>query len=375
MPTRRHFVTSAFGGGLYLLGSSTAGATSAQFGGHARSRPRPHKRLGVALLGLGRYASGQLAPALQQTQYCHLAGIVTGTPSKVKTWQARYDIAEDSVYSYESLPQIAKNPTIDVVYIVVPTGLHAKYAIMAAAAGKHVFCEKPMAMTVEECDAIIATCKRNRVRLAIGYRMQHEPNTQTVIGFAKTKSYGPIERVRALAGYRGRGRTGWRYDQSMGGGALYDMGVYSINGLRHASGLEPTQVRFAKQKRAHGVDLTTEFELSFPDDIIGYGRTSFREDINHLRVDCRDGWYELKPMQRYRGVTGRTSDGLLLDKQIDNQQAQQMDDDAFAILHDMPLLVPGEEGRRDIALVEAIHQAARLGRSVTLSSTARGSTR
>jgi len=303
MRTRRQFLSAALGGGAYLwclpMASAASGQTSNQYQGASSTLPR--KGLGVALLGLGSYAGGQLAPALQQTHHCHLAGIITGTPSKVSVWQARYGIPDDSVYSYETLPQIANNPKVDVVYIVVPTGLHAKYAIMAAEAGKHVFCEKPMAMTVDECDAIIAACKRNRVQLAIGYRMQHEPNTQTVMDFAKTHPFGPIRRVRALAGYRGWGSTGWRYDGSMGGGALYDMGVYSINGLRYASGLEPTKVRFAKQQRAHGVDLTTEFELEFPGGVVGYGRTSFREDINHLRVDCRDGWYELKPMQRYRG--------------------------------------------------------------------------
>ena len=336
MKTRRQLIYSALLSSAYLWCRPSLGNASPPARPSDRSpadRPdRGNKPLGVALLGLGSYATGQLAPALQQTKYCRLTGIVTGSPHKIPAWQRRHGIPDGNVYSYETLPAIADNPDIDVVYIVVPTGLHAKYAIMAAEAGKHVFCEKPMAMTVKECDSIIGACKRNRVRLAIGYRMQHEPNTQTVIEFAKRHPYGPIKRVRALAGYGGKGQSGWRYEQELGGGALYDMGVYSINGLRYATGLEPTRVRSASQTRAGEVDLTTEFELEFPGGIVGYGRTSFREDINLLRVDCKRGWYQLKPMQRYTGVQGRTSDGKQLNKAIDNQQAKQMDDDARAIL-------------------------------------------
>src|SRR5690606_1159675 len=152
------------------------------------STSTPTKPLGVALLGLGSYSETQLAPALRLTKNCELKGIVTGTPTKVERWQKEYGIADRNVYDYGSLPRIADNPDIDVVYIVVPTSLHAKYSIMAAEAGKHVWCEKPMAMNVEECQAIIDACNTNKVSLAIGYRMQHEPNTQTVMRWADRKS-------------------------------------------------------------------------------------------------------------------------------------------------------------------------------------------
>ena len=108
----------------------------------------PQKKLGVALLGLGGYATNNLAPALMQTKHIELRGIVTGSPEKIPVWKEKYGIKDQNVYSYETLPEIANNEDIDVVYIVTPTFLHKKYAVMAANAGKHVFCEKPMAMTV-----------------------------------------------------------------------------------------------------------------------------------------------------------------------------------------------------------------------------------
>lgn len=328
-------------------------------------------RLGVALLGLGRYASERLAPGLQQTKHCELRGIVTGTPSKVATWREQYDIPESNVYSYDTLPSIANNTDIDVIYVVTPTSLHAKYTIAAAEAGKHVWCEKPMAMTVAECRSMIDACVSNGVKLSIGYRMQHEPNTRTVIGYAKSKPYGAIRRVEALAGYHGNGGTEWRYVKAMGGGALYDMGVYSINGVRYAAGEEPVRVIKAAQivRRPElflEVDETTEFELEFPSGAIGYGRTSFGEEINELTVECERGSYSLSPMQSYDGVKGSTSDGVQLEQPVTHQQALQMDDDALAILENRPLLVPGEEGLRDIRLVEAIIEAARTGQPVTI---------
>src|SRR5688500_13686238 len=140
--------------------------------------PQKKERLGVALVGLGYYSTDLLAPALQLTQKCSLAGIVTGTPSKAEKWKQQYNIADKNIYNYESFDSIANNPDIDVIYVVLPPSMHAEYAIRAAKAGKHVWCEKPMAMTEAECKGMIDACKANKRSLAIGYRLHHEPNTQ-----------------------------------------------------------------------------------------------------------------------------------------------------------------------------------------------------
>lgn len=351
--TRRNFIKQAAfaGASLSLAFCNPAIITSKK------------EKLGVALVGLGSYSTYNLAPALQQTKHCYLAGIVTGSPHKIPNWQKKYGIKDQHVYNYENMHQIADNDEIDVVYIVVPTGLHAKYAIIAADAGKHVWCEKPMAMNIPECQAIIDACRKNKVKLSIGYRMQHEPNTQTVIQYASTLPYGKINTVKAFAGYRGGGGSGWRFQKDMGGGALYDMGVYTINGIRYATGMEPIAVRSAQQINARPelfteVDETTSYELEFERGLIAYGKTSVGESMNQLRVECEKGWYELSPMQSYNGVVGQTSDGIQLDTYIANQQARQMDDDALAILNNTEVLVPGEEGLRDIRIVKAILASA-----------------
>src|SRR4051812_35969256 len=133
-------------------------------------------KLGVALVGLGYYSTDLLAPALQQTKNCYLAGVVTGTPAKAEAWKSKYKIPEKNIYNYENFDQVANNDDIDVIYVVLPPGMHKEYVVRAANAGKHVWCEKPMALTELECQAMIDACNKNKKTLAIGYRLHHEPN-------------------------------------------------------------------------------------------------------------------------------------------------------------------------------------------------------
>lgn len=324
--------------------------------------PDNSDKLGVALLGLGNYSSGQLAPGLQKTNHCELRGIVTGTPSKIPRWQQRYSIPDKNVYTYDSMDELANSDDIDVVYVVTPPGLHAKYSIAAAEAGKHVWCEKPMAMNVEECQSIIDATNRNEVELTIGYRLQHEPNTQTIIRYGEEETYGPVREVNTGAGYSGyHSDESWRRDAELGGGALYDMGVYPINAARYATGMEPVAVRgrqWSERDTYDDVDEFTEFELRFPGGVTAKGETSFGKSMNYLEVNCRNGWYKLEPFQSYSGVQGETSEGKTLPPHPRDQQARQMDNDALAIKNNKEPIVPGEEGLRDIRIVRAIMESS-----------------
>lgn len=356
---------------LQQLGLS-ATVLSAGLAPHALSSGN-NRKVGVALVGLGGYSSNQLAPALQLTQHCELRGIVTGSPEKIPQWQEKYGIKDANVYNYDNMHTLADNPDIDVVYVVTPPSLHKKYSIIGANAGKHVWCEKPMAMDEQECQDIIGACRKNKVKLTIGYRLHHEPNTKTIMELARTRPYGAIERVRTVAAYsggEGRSPDDWRMRHSMGGGALYDMGVYALNGARYATGEEPIAIT-AHHEITHPdvfteADSTTIFTLEFPSGATAEGMTSFVKSGNKLEVYCEEGEYGLEPMSTYTGVGGSTSDGRLLNKPIANQQAAQMDNDALAIIHDREVMVPGEEGLRDIRLVQAAFESARTGKRVVL---------
>ena len=323
-------------------------------------------RLGVALVGLGYYSTDLLAPALQLTEHCHLAGVVSGTPSKLKTWQEKHRLPDAALYDYTNFDTIANNPAIDVVYVVLPPSMHAEYTIRAARAGKHVWCEKPMAPSVKECEAMIKACGDNGVSLAIGYRLHHEPNTQRIMQFRREQKYGPAVRATAEAGYFDPRKDHWKQKKAMGGGVMGDMGVYPLNALRYGTGLEPiavtAQASTTRPEIYHEVEETMAFQLEFPGGVTAQGEASFGKRMNRLHVDNTKGWYELAPFQSYSGVKGTTSDGLALDATVPNQQARQMDDDALAIMNNTPLLAPGEEGLKDTIVVEAIYRAAASGK-------------
>ena len=334
--------------------------------------PSENRKVGVALLGLGNYSETILAPALQATQHCELRGIVTGTPSKIPKWQQKYAIADKNVYTYQNMHNIANNPDIDVVYVVVPTSLHLQYAEIAANAGKHVWCEKPMAMTVEQCQRMIDVCKKNKVQLTVGYRMQHEPNTRKFHDYAVQKKFGEVSSIFTRAGYAGNGfpQDNWRMKKAMGGGAMYDMGVYPLNGARFLSGLEPIAIS-ASHEKSHPkifkeVDETTNFTLEFANGVTADCATSVVKNYNIARIESKQGWVQLDPMSTYSGVKGMSSAGEVLPAISGMQQTLQMDNDALAILGKGPILVSGEEGMRDIHVVQAAFESASKGDRVVL---------
>ncbi|HRN56095.1 MAG TPA: Gfo/Idh/MocA family oxidoreductase [Agriterribacter sp.] len=362
MSSRRIFLKNSLGG---LAALTTGNEVFSLVNAFSKK-----EQLGVALVGLGYYSTDLLAPALQLTRHCRLTGIVTGTPAKAKRWQEQYRIPKKNTYNYHRFDDIANNPDIDVVYVVLPPSMHAEYAIKAADAGKHVWCEKPMALTAAECRSMIDACKKNNVKLSIGYRMRHEPNTQRIIQFRKDKTYGAVTQVSARAGYFDSRTDHWKQKKEMGGGSMYDMGVYPLNAARYTTGEEPIAVT-AKQSTTRPdiykeVDETMQFMLEFPGGAIAECETSFGKNINRLHVTCTKGWYTLEPFQAYGGIRGTTSDGKTLNAAIPNQQARQMDEDALAILQNTPVLVPGEEGLKDIKVVEAVYRSVQENRRVLI---------
>jgi glucose-fructose oxidoreductase len=350
-----------------VAGISTATSISA-FGNILL--PRNKKKLGVALVGLGYYSTDLLGPAFAFTQHCYLAGIVTGTPSKAEQWQRLYAIKDKNIYNYSNFDSIVNNTDIDIVYVVLPPSMHAEYVIRAANAGKHVWCEKPMALTVTECQNMIDACNKNRKKLAIGYRMHHEPNTQQIIRLGKDKTFGNVLKVEASAGYYDPRTNHWKQKKSMGGGSMYDMGVYPLNAARYCIGLEPISVQATQSTQRPEiyteVDETMVFELEFKNGITAKCETSFGKSMNDLRVTCSKGWYNLSPFQAYNGINGITSNGIKLNQNIPNQQAKQMDDDALAIINDTSVVAPGEEGLKDIRVVEAVYRSVAEKKRVTI---------
>ena len=332
-----------------------------------RAQAAAGKKLGVALVGLGGYSSGQLGPALKLTQHCQLVGVVTGSAEKGRKWAGDYGFPASSVYHYDTMARLADNPAIDIVYVVTPNGLHAEHAIAAAKAGKHVICEKPMANTVADCDAILAACRSAGVRLAMGYRLHYDPFHAELRRLVRTQEFGPFMKMDGGFGFM-MGRSQWRAQKKLaGGGPLMDLGVYVLQEALMASGEVPpvaiTARELPKERPEFFVDVeeSIEWTMEFASGARCTGWTSYNGNRNDFRAEAKDGWFKIGPAYGYGGLKAATSRGPVDVTPPASQQALQMDAFAQDIVSGRPSLVPGEMGRRDMVMVEAIYASAAAG--------------
>ncbi|TGE06631.1 Gfo/Idh/MocA family protein [Hymenobacter fodinae] len=376
--SRREFMrTLSLGLGATLVGTSAIGGPLSwleeiSYGPASLDALQSGKQLGVALVGLGKYSTGQLAPALQQTKLCKLAGIVTGTPNKAAQWKKQYNIPDKNVYDYKTFDRIVDNPDIDIIYVVLPVGLHAEYVERAARAGKHVICEKPMAPTAEECRRMISAMQKAGKKFSIGYRLHFEPHHQEMMRLGQQQAYGPITKLTSDNGFRFGNDTPWRVDKELaGGGPLMDMGIYSVQGVIYTKGQLPVSVtaKLAPNPDPKGlfkeVEAGVNWQMQFADGAVANCRTSYAENMNSLlRAESSKGFLELQPAFGYGGIDGRTSKGPMNLPNVP-QQARQMDDFADCILNNKPTRVPGEMGLRDVQILQAIYRAAETGQKVS----------
>ena len=368
--SRRHFLAGVGASALTLPSLTDA------FGHPIPSTTeQPSRKLGIALVGLGSYSSGRLAPALQQTKNCRLAGVVTGTPAKADEWMKKYDIPKANVYDYKTFDRIADNKDIDVVYVVLPNSMHEEFVVRAAQAGKHVICEKPMAITPKACQNMIDACKKANKQLAIGYRLHYEPFTQEVMRLGQEKVFGPIKFIESSDAFRIGDPTQWRMKKDMaGGGALMDVGIYAVQGARYVTGEEPISVtaQFSPKtepQKFNDVEETMFWQFQFPSGAVSNSSTSYTAGVERLYVSCEKGWFELSPAFGYGPLKGRTSKGPI-DLPHTNHQALHMDGVCKDLLDGkkLPDHVTGEEGIRDVRLLQAIYRAAETGRKIDLKA-------
>ena len=251
--------------------------------------------------------------------------------------------------------------------------MHADFCIRAAKAGKHVICEKPMAVSTEECEAIIKACEKAGVKLSVGYRLHSEPYTQEVMRFVKEKTFGDIEYITADAAYGSHTDPGqWRLNKALsGGGALMNMGVYAIQSAIYGTGENPISVTAqefsTRPAYFKDTDETITAQFEFGSGAIGNIFTSHNTNINRLHASCSKGWFQLDPANNYGPLKGSTSSGQKLDFPHESQQKLQMDDFARHIVQGTTNIVPGEMGLRDMIIVEAIYESiAKGGKKISM---------
>ena len=336
----------------------------------------PERRLGWAIVGLGSFALNQIIPSIADTQMCKLTALVSGNADKARTVASAYGVPERNIYSYDTFDQIRNNPDVDIVYIILPNALHAQWTIRAAQAGKHVLCEKPMAATVAECQAMIEACDRADRKLMIAYRAQYEPYNLEAIRLVQS---GELGKPRVIVADHGRSldlsrpRDQWRARKDLaGGGSLYDIGIYSLNGTRYLTGEEPTEIR-AMMRPGSGdprveVEENIQWTMLFPSGVMANCSSSYHyADTNRIIVEGTEAILTMDPATAYyeRKMWIRRGDSeeqrLLRDA---NQFALEMDHLAESVMQNKEPKTPGREGLQDVRLMQLIYEAAETGRPV-----------
>ena len=357
LPSRRKF-----------LGQLALGATALALAPRSRAQDAPaQKKLGIALVGLGSYSTGQLGPALHQTQFCKLAGVVTGSAEKGRKWAQEFGFPEKNIYNYVTMARLADNPDVDIIYVVTPNALHAEYCITAAKAGKHVISEKPFTTTVAEAEAVLAVYREKKIRHSIGYRMHFDPYHEELRRLAREKDFGEFTKVTGGFSFMMPQKV-WRADKKMaGGGPVMDLGIYFIQGsCMAANGAAPVAVT-AKTGPITRPDIFTDveetmiFTLEFANGMIAEGTTSYEGRLGRIRAESPKGWIDLTNAFAYSGIRGATSAKTLSFVPPVNQQALQMDDFAQCVMQNRPTRVPSEMGLRDMKIIAAIYESAANG--------------
>jgi predicted dehydrogenase len=380
----------AHAAGTGSMGNSTPKSAATSRG--AASNPVPgaipvEQRVGFAVVGLGKLSLGELLPAFAQCKLSRCTALVSGDRAKAEKIAAQYGIDAKHIYDYASFDRLRDDAAVDVVYVVLPNGMHAEYTVRAAQAGKHVLCEKPMANSVDECQQMIDACKKAQKQLMVAYRMQYEPFNREVIRMARSGELGKLRNFVSSNGQMQRDPSEWRLKRALsGGGPLPDVGIYCLNAARYLSGEEPTEVSALVQRspddpRFREVEEQVDFALRFPSGFLASCACSYNTyDSKVYRLLGEQARVELDPAFPYRGQRMRVARANdhgadeLIEPHVEaqNQFALELDHMAQCVRENLRPHTPGEEGMQDIRLIAAIYAAADSGKTVRLPALATG---
>jgi predicted dehydrogenase len=366
MHSRRHFLKN-------ITAATIAVPLSSEFISATACNADDGPVLRVAIMGLGGYGT-RVADAMRECKAAKLVGVISGHPEKITNWQSKYGIPEKNCYNYENFDNIKNNSDIDAVYVITPNGLHHDEVIRVAGAGKHVICEKPMALNAKQGQEMVDACKKANVKLLVGYRMHFEPKTLEVIRMRKAGELGKILFFQGLSGFTIGDPNQWRLNKELaGGGALMDIGIYSINGSRYMIGEDPVWVTAQETKNdpakfKEGVDETIQFQLGFPGGAVASCLSTYSmNNLDRFFLNGTQGFAEMMPSTGYGPIMGRTHKGELTQPVVTHQTVQLDEMSAIILQGKQPVVaVDGEEGVKDLKIIDAIYEACKTGKRIEL---------
>jgi predicted dehydrogenase len=331
----------------------------------------PGEKVRWAIVGLGNFAVGEAIPGFIDSRHARMTAFVSGSPAKQKDLGARFGVSR--FYEYANFDSIAADPEIDCVYIILPVGLHAEYTIRALKAGKHVLCEKPMASTSAECEAMIAAARAAKRQLGIAYRIHFEPTNILAQELIAGGAIGDIRFVSADHGFNADPNYGphkWRLEKALaGGGSMFDIGIYGLNtSLMMLPGapveLSARYIYPPDDPRFREVEGGIEYRLRMADGVSVAGSSSYcwSPYLSQQRYMGSKASLSMKPATTYdRNTILLEGDGPTREVGAGNpltQFAAQIDAFSLAARANTPHKTPGEMGLRDIRLIEAMYRSA-----------------
>jgi predicted dehydrogenase len=328
------------------------------------------RRVGYCIVGLGRISMQHFMPATRTSKSSRVTALVSGHRDKAERMAAQYGVPAHSIYSYENYDAIADNKDIEAVYIALPNSMHAEYTIRAAKAGKHVLCEKPMATSVADCEAMIDACHKANRKLMIAYRCQLEPTNLRAIQLIRDGKLGKVQSLEAQYGFN-IPRGEWRLNMALaGGGPLMDVGIYALNATRYLTGEEPQEVRayasvIDHDGRFNEVEENVTWTTRFPSGILATCNTTYGGTMpSYFRVHGSKGVMTMQPAFDYQGqhlIVQAFGEPPVDDTSTAHDPSQfvaEADHFSECVLHNREPKSPGEEGLRDTKWMSAIYGAA-----------------
>src|SRR5438046_1417085 len=285
--TRRRFISKVGGG---IVGASVSGMLLKDANAQQLVVPDPPgKKLGWAIVGLGSLSIHEILPAFAKCEKSKVVAFVSGHPDKANKLALRYGVNPKNIFNYQNYDTIKDNPEVDIIYIVLPNGMHAEYTVRGLQAGKHVLTEKPMANTPAECQQMIDASRKAGRKLMVAYRCRYEPYNREAIRITRSHELGATKVILADHGFNIGDPTQWRPKKALaGGGSLMDIGIYSLQAARYLSGEEPNEVNAVMYNtpgdpRVNAVEETINFQLRFPSEI---GRRRVGKECRSGRAQC-----------------------------------------------------------------------------------------
>ena len=371
--TRRGFISRV---GQGVLAASIPGALLKPALAQLKVPGPPGKKLGWAVVGLGSLSINQILPAFANCEKSKVVALVSGHPDKASKLALRYGVDPKNIYNYGNYDSIKNNPEVDVIYVVLPNGMHAEYTVRGLQAEKHVLCEKPMANTPAECQQMIDAAHKVDRKLMIAYRCRYEPYNREAIRIARSGELGPTQMILADAGFRIGDPQQWRLNKQMaGGGSMMDIGIYALNASRYLTGEEPKEVNAMIYStpgdlRFKEVEEHITFQLRFPSGILANCSSSYGYfHQSHYRVMGTDARLGVDPATWYSGLRlWIERDNVIEQRDLPSVDhfAAEMDHMSDCIMQNQQPLTPGEEGLRDLTIIHAIYESARSQKMVTL---------